>query len=34
LNPTPGTPDDLSRLIAADLERWTKIVRAAGIKAD
>ena len=34
LNPTPGKPDDLARLIDADLERWTKIVRAAGIKAD
>jgi tripartite-type tricarboxylate transporter receptor subunit TctC len=34
LNPTPGRPDDLARLIGADLERWTKIVRAAGIKAD
>ena len=33
-NPTPGKPDDLARLIDADLERWTKIVRAAGIKAD
>jgi tripartite-type tricarboxylate transporter receptor subunit TctC len=34
LNPTPGTPGDLARLIDADLERWTRIVRAAGIKAD
>jgi tripartite-type tricarboxylate transporter receptor subunit TctC len=34
LNPTPGKPDDLARLIDADLGRWTKIVRAAGIKAD
>jgi tripartite-type tricarboxylate transporter receptor subunit TctC len=34
LNPTPGRPEDLSRLIGTDLERWTKIVRAAGIKAD
>jgi len=34
LNPTPGKPDDLARLIDTDLERWTKIVRAAGIKAD
>jgi tripartite-type tricarboxylate transporter receptor subunit TctC len=34
LNPTPGKPEDLARLIDADLERWTRIVRAAGIKAD
>ena len=34
LTPTPGKPDDLARLIDTDLERWTKIVRAAGIKPD
>jgi len=34
LNPTPGKPDDLARTIDADLERWTRIVRAAQIKAD
>jgi len=34
LNPTPGKPDDLARMIDTDLERWTKIVRAAQIKAD
>ena len=34
LNPTPGKPEDLARLIVVDLERWTKIVRAAGIKPD
>ena len=34
LNPTPGMPEDLARLIVVDLQRWTKIVRAAGIKPD
>jgi tripartite-type tricarboxylate transporter receptor subunit TctC len=34
LNPTPGKPDDLARTIDTDLERWTRIVKAAGIKAD
>jgi tripartite-type tricarboxylate transporter receptor subunit TctC len=34
LNPTPGKPEDLARMIDIDLERWTRIVRAAGIKAD
>jgi tripartite-type tricarboxylate transporter receptor subunit TctC len=34
LNPTPGKPEDLARTIETDLERWTRIVKAAGIKAD
>ena len=34
LNPLPGTPEDLARMIDTDLERWTRIVRAAKIKAD
>jgi tripartite-type tricarboxylate transporter receptor subunit TctC len=34
LNPTPGTPEDLTRTIETDLERWTRLIRAAKIKAD
>ncbi len=34
LNPTPGTPEDLARMIDTDLERWTRLIRAAKIKAD
>jgi tripartite-type tricarboxylate transporter receptor subunit TctC len=34
LNPLPGAPEDLVRMIATDLERWTRIIRAAKIKAD
>jgi tripartite-type tricarboxylate transporter receptor subunit TctC len=34
LNPTPGKPEDLARMIHTDLERWTRIVRAAQIKPD
>ena len=34
LNPTPGSPEDLSRMIATDLERWKAVVKAAKIEAD
>ena len=34
LNPLPGAPEDLARMIDTDLERWTRIIRAAKIKAD
>jgi tripartite-type tricarboxylate transporter receptor subunit TctC len=34
LNPTPGKPEDLAKTIETDLERWTRIVKAAQIKAD
>jgi len=30
----PGAPEDLVRMIDTDLERWTRIIRAAKIKAD
>jgi tripartite-type tricarboxylate transporter receptor subunit TctC len=34
LTPLPGAPEDLARMIATDLERWTRLIRAANIKAD
>ncbi|HTS24055.1 MAG TPA: tripartite tricarboxylate transporter substrate binding protein [Casimicrobiaceae bacterium] len=34
LNPTPGTPEELARTIETDLDRWTRLIRAAKIKAD
>ena len=34
LNPLPGTPEDLTRMIETDLGRWTRVVRAAKIEAD
>lgn len=34
LNPTPGTPEELAHKIETDLERWTRLIRAAKIKAD
>jgi len=34
LNPTPGTPQELAKRIDTDLERWTRLIRSAGIKAD
>jgi hypothetical protein len=29
-----GTPADFGRLIADDTEKWAKVVKFAGIKAD
>lgn len=34
LSPLTGTPEDLARMIATDLERWTRLIRAAKIKVD
>jgi hypothetical protein len=29
-----GSPADFGKLIAEDTEKWAKVIRAAGIKAD
>lgn len=34
LNPVTGTPEELARLVETDLERWARVVRAAGISSD
>ena len=34
VDPAPGTPDELQRLIRDETELWTKVIKAAGIKAD
>jgi tripartite-type tricarboxylate transporter receptor subunit TctC len=34
LNPITGTPEELARLVETDLERWTRVVRAARISSD
>jgi tripartite-type tricarboxylate transporter receptor subunit TctC len=34
LNPVTGTPEELARLVQTDLERWTRVVRAARIGSD
>lgn len=34
LNPVTGTPEELARLVGTDLERWTRVVRAARISSD
>jgi len=34
VTPLPGSPAAFGRLIAADTEKWAKVVRAVGIKAD
>ena len=33
-SPTPGSPADFGKLIADDTERWGKVIRSAGIKAE
>jgi tripartite-type tricarboxylate transporter receptor subunit TctC len=30
----PGSPADFGRLVADDTEKWGKVIRAAGIKAE
>ena len=32
--PLPGTPADFAKLMAAETEKWGKVVKAAGIKAE
>jgi tripartite-type tricarboxylate transporter receptor subunit TctC len=32
--PLPGSPDDFGKLIADETEKWAKVVKFAGIKAD
>jgi hypothetical protein len=32
--PLPGSPADYGKLIAGETEKWGKVIRAAGIKAE
>ena len=32
--PTPGTPADFGKFIAAETDKWGKVVRQAGLKMD
>jgi tripartite-type tricarboxylate transporter receptor subunit TctC len=32
--PSGGTPAEFRALVAADIEKWTRVVKAAGVKAD
>ena len=32
--PVAGRPEELTALIRSELERWTKVVKATGIKAE
>ncbi|MCJ0765211.1 Bug family tripartite tricarboxylate transporter substrate binding protein [Variovorax terrae] len=34
LQPTPGTPEEFKRLVAAESDRWGAVIKAAGIRAD
>jgi tripartite-type tricarboxylate transporter receptor subunit TctC len=34
LEPAPNTPEEFSRMIAAELQRWTQVIREAGIKQE
>jgi tripartite-type tricarboxylate transporter receptor subunit TctC len=33
-DPVSSTPEELGALIRSEVERWTKVVKQAGIKAD
>jgi hypothetical protein len=33
LTPVGGTPEDYGRLIREEMDKWRKVIRAAGIKA-
>ena len=30
----PGTPEDLAKLLQAEMDKWAKVVKAANIKID
>ena len=30
----PGTPEDYGKIIRAELDKWGKVIKAAGIKAE
>ena len=32
--PVPGTPEELAAFLKSDIEKWGKVIRAAGIKAE
>lgn len=32
--PVPGTPEELTAFLVSDIEKWGKVIRAAGIKAE
>lgn len=32
--PKPGTPEDFGRLMAFEVARWSKLIKAANIKTD
>ena len=34
LDPAPGTPDQLASLVAREMDKWAKVVKASGAKAD
>ena len=33
-DPAPGTPEELTAFLKGDIEKWGKVIRAAGIKAE
>jgi tripartite-type tricarboxylate transporter receptor subunit TctC len=33
-DPAPGSADELARYMRVDHERWKKVIRSAGIKAE
>ena len=33
-SPLPGTPEDFGRMLAAEAEKWGKVVKASGMKVE
>jgi tripartite-type tricarboxylate transporter receptor subunit TctC len=34
VEPKPGTPEDFGKFVAAEVEKWSGVIKAAGIKVD
>jgi tripartite-type tricarboxylate transporter receptor subunit TctC len=32
--PLPGSPDEFAKLVAEETEKWSKVVKFAGLKAE
>jgi tripartite-type tricarboxylate transporter receptor subunit TctC len=34
ITPVGNTPEELAAIVKADLEKWTRVAKQAGVKAD
>ena len=34
LDPHPGTPDEMGAYLKSEIDKWGKVIRAAGVKAE